>query len=115
VSAKTGRNIEKLKNEIIKVYQNYTKRIPTSTLNRWIEEATMRHRIPTDIRGKEVKIYYATQYKTKPPTIALVMNRPKLHFSYKRYLINFMRQKDDFTGTPIVFIPRKKGEKNEEN
>jgi GTP-binding protein len=115
ISAKTGRNIDKLKEKILKVYKNYSKRIPTSSLNKWIEEATLRHHIPTDIRGKEVKIYYATQYKTKPPTIALIMNRNKLHFSYKRYLVNFLRKKDDFEGTPIVFIPRKKGEKNEEN
>ncbi|MEO1928014.1 MAG: ribosome biogenesis GTPase Der [Nautiliaceae bacterium] len=114
VSAKTGRNIDKLKKEIIKVYQNYSKRIPTSVLNEWIKEATIRHHIPTDIGGKEVKIYYATQFKTKPPTIVLIMNRNKLHFSYKRYLVNFLRQKDDFTGTPIVFVPRKKGEKHEE-
>jgi len=112
VSAKTGRNIEKLKETIVKVYKNYSKRIPTSTLNKWMEEATSRHRIPTDIRGKEVKIYYATQYKTKPPTISLVMNRPKLHFSYKRYLVNFIRAKEDFTGTPIIFVPKQKGEKN---
>ena len=115
VSAKTGRNIDKLKDTIIKVYKNYSKRIPTSTLNKWIEEATIRHHIPTDIGGKEVKIFYATQYKTKPPTIALVMNRNKLHFSYKRYLVNFLRKKEDFEGTPIIFVPRKKGEKNEED
>ena len=114
ISAKTGRNIDKLKKKILKVYKNYSKRIPTSSLNKWIEEATIKHHIPTDI-GKEVKIYYATQYKTKPPTIALIMNRNKLHFSYKRYLVNFLRKKEDFEGTPIVFIPRKKGEKNEEN
>jgi GTP-binding protein len=113
ISAKTGRNIDKLKEKILKVYKNYSKRIPTSTLNKWIEEATIRHHIPTDIGGKEVKIYYATQYKTKPPTIVLIMNRNKLHFSYKRYLVNFLRKKDDFEGTPIVFIPRKKGEKFE--
>ena len=113
ISAKTGRNIDKLKKKILKVYKNYSKRIPTSSLNKWIEEATIKHHIPTDIGGKEVKIYYATQYKTKPPTIALIMNRNKLHFSYKRYLVNFLRKKEDFEGTPIVFIPRKKGEKFE--
>jgi GTP-binding protein len=110
VSAKTKRNIEKLKDKIIYVYGNYSKRIPTSKLNEYIKEATTRHHLPTDVRGKEVKIYYATQFKTKPPTIALIMNRPKLHFSYERYLSNFLRKKEDFTGTPIVFIPRKKGE-----
>jgi GTP-binding protein len=93
ISAKTKRNIEKLKEKLIYVYQNYSKRIPTSTLNEWIKEATIRHHLPTDVRGKETKIYYATQFKTKPPTIALVMNRPKLHFSYERYLINFLRSK----------------------
>ncbi|NPA11922.1 MAG: ribosome biogenesis GTPase Der [Epsilonproteobacteria bacterium] len=114
ISAKTGRNIDKLKEKIIYVYGNYTKRIPTSKLNEYIKEATIRHHLPTDIRGKEIKIYYATQYKTKPPTIALIMNRPKLHFSYERYLSNFLRKKEDFTGVPIVFIPKEKG-KNEKD
>ncbi len=114
LSAKTKRNIDKLKEKIIYVYGNYTKRIPTSKLNEWIKEATIRHNLPTDIRGKEIKIYYATQFGIKPPTIALIMNRPKLHFSYERYLINFLRGKEDFTGSPIVLIPREKG-KNEKD
>ena len=113
VSAKTKRNIDKLKDKIVYVYGNYTKRIPTSRLNEWIKEATQRHHLPTDVRGKEIKIYYATQFDIKPPQIALIMNKPKLHFSYKRYLINFLREKEDFTGTPIVLIPREKGNKNE--
>ncbi len=108
VSAKTKRNIEKLKEKIIYVYNNYTKRISTAKLNEWIKEATIRHNLPTDIRGKETKIYYATQFGIKPPTIALVMNRAKLHFSYERYLINFLRKKEDFTGSPIVLIPRER-------
>ena len=115
ISAKTKRNIDKLKEKILYVYSNYTKRIPTSKLNEWIKEATIRHNLPTDIRGREIKIYYATQFAIKPPTIALVMNKPKLHFSYERYLINFLRSKEDFTGTPIVLIPREKGQKNEED
>jgi len=115
VSAKTKRNIDKLKEKIVYVYGNYTKRIPTSRLNEWIKEATQRHHLPTDIRGREIKIYYATQFAIKPPTIALIMNKPKLHFSYERYLINFLRQKEDFTGTPIVLIPREKGSKNEKD
>jgi GTP-binding protein len=115
VSAKTKRNIDKLKEKLLYVYGNYSKRVPTSLLNEWIKEATIRHHLPTDVRGRETKIYYATQFKTKPPTIALVMNRAKLHFSYERYLINFLRSKEDFTGTPIVLIPKQKGEKNEQN
>jgi len=115
VSAKTKRNLDRLKEKIIYVYQNYIKRIPTSKLNEWIKEATARHHLPTDIKGRETKIYYATQFGIKPPTIALVMNRPKLHFSYERYLVNFLRRKEDFTGTPIVLIPREKGKKNEKD
>jgi GTP-binding protein len=111
VSAKTKRNIDKLKEKIVYVYGNYSKRISTSTLNEWIKEATIRHHLPTDVRGRETKIYYATEFKTKPPTIALIMNKPKLHFSYERYLINFLRSKDDFTGTPIVLIPRERTKK----
>jgi len=115
ISAKTKRNIEKIKEKIVYIYGNYTKRIPTSKLNEYIKEATMRHHLPTDIRGREIKIYYATQFAIKPPTIALIMNKPKLHFSYERYLINFLRSKEDFTGTPIVLIPREKGKKDEKN
>ena len=114
VSAKTGRNLDKLKETILKVFQNYTKRVPTSKLNEVIKEATQRHYLPTD-KTKPVKIMYAVQYKTKPPTIALVMNRTHLHFSYRRYLINYLREKFDFTGTPILLSVRKRGEKYEED
>jgi len=110
VSAKTGRNIDKLKDMILEVYKNYSKRIPTAKLNEIIKEATIRHYLPTD-KTKPVKILYAVQYKTNPPTIALVMNRTHLHFSYRRYLINYLRDKFDFTGSPILIAIRKRGEK----
>jgi len=110
VSAKTGRNIDKLKDMILEVYKNYSQRIPTAKLNAVIKEATIRHYLPTD-KTKPVKILYAVQYKTNPPTIALVMNRTHLHFSYRRYLINYLRNKFDFTGSPIILTVRKRGEK----
>jgi len=110
VSAKTGRNIDKLKDMILEVYKNYSQRIPTAKLNDIIKEATQRHYLPTD-KTKPVKILYAVQYKTNPPTIALVMNRTHLHFSYRRYLINYLREKFDFTGSPILLTVRKRGEK----
>jgi len=110
VSAKTGRNIDKLKDMILEVYKNYSQRIPTSKLNEVIKEATQRHYLPTD-KTKPVKILYAVQYKTNPPTIALIMNRTHLHFSYRRYLINYLREKFDFTGSPIILAVRKRGEK----
>ena len=106
VSAKTGRNIDKLKEMILKVYQNYSRRIPTSKLNEIIKQATQRHYLPTD-KTKPVKILYAVQYETAPPQIALIMNRPHLHFSYRRYLTNYLREKFDFEGSPILFTARK--------
>lgn len=106
VSAKNGRHIEEIKKKILEVYANYSFRIPTSRLNDCIAEATKRHQLPSD-HGKIVRIYYATQYETCPPQIALVMNRPKaLHFSYRRYLVNFLRDSFDFSGTPILISAR---------
>ena len=78
------------------------------------EFVRIRHPMPSD-KGKLVKIYFATQLDIKPPRIALVMNRPKaLHFSYQRYLRNRLRECFDLEGTPIKLIPRKRGEKDEE-
>ena len=112
VSAKNGRHIEEIKKKILEVYANYSFRIPTSRLNDCIAEATKRHQLPSD-HGKIVRIYYATQYETCPPQIALVMNRPKaLHFSYRRYLVNFLRDSFDFSGTPILISARGRKEQN---
>jgi len=62
-----------------------------------------------------VKIKFATQYETKPPKIALICNRPDgLHFSYKRYLANYIRSQFDFEGVPLVIEARKRGERMEE-
>jgi len=111
ISATTKRNIEKLKQKIIKIYQNYTKRLPTSKLNQLIEKATIKHALPATKSGKRLKIYYATQYDTSPPTFALIMNRPEsLHFSYKRYLINFIRENENFEGVPIKIIAKRRDE-----
>ena len=110
VSAKTGRNLDKLKDMIVEIHKNYSQRIPTSKLNEVIKEATQRHYLPTE-KTKPVKILYAVQYKTNPPTVALIMNRKHLHFSYRRYLINYLRDKFDFTGSPIIMAVRKRGEK----
>ncbi|STO97979.1 GTP-binding protein [Helicobacter canis] len=115
LSALTGRHIKDLKHKILEVYNNYASRIPTARLNATIEKALRTHPIPSD-RGKLVKIYYATQYATKPPQIALISNRPKsLHFSYKRYLINCLRKEFGLSGTPILLAPRPKSQSNPES
>ena len=114
VSAKTGRSIDRLKDKIIDIYENYSQRISTSDLNRVVEMAVIRHALPSP-NGAYLRIYYATQFQTNPPRVALIMNKPNLlHFSYKRYLINVLREQLNFEGTPIHIMTRKKGERDEE-
>ncbi len=114
LSALTTKRVDKLKDLILSVHQEYIKRIPTSKLNDLIKSAVQKHPIPSD-KGKLVRIYFATQFDTKPPRIALVMNKPRaLHFSYKRYLANQIRESFGLSGTPLMLLPRAKGEKDEE-
>ncbi len=103
-----ARHIDEIKHKIIEVYECFSKRIPTSLLNSVINQATQKHPLPSD-GGKLVKVYYATQFATKPPQISLIMNRPKaLHFSYKRYLINTLRKEFNFLGTPLILNAKNK-------
>ncbi|GAA7426283.1 ribosome biogenesis GTPase Der [Helicobacter pylori] len=103
-----ARHMDEIKHKIIEVYECFSKRIPTSLLNSVINQATQKHPLPSD-GGKLVKVYYATQFATKPPQISLIMNRPKaLHFSYKRYLINTLRKEFNFLGTPLILNAKDK-------
>ena len=115
VSALSKKRVHKINDKILEVYTNYSTRIPTAKLNELIIHSNIKHHLPRD-RGKTVKIYFATQFETKPPKIALIMNRPKaLHFSYKRYLINQLRENFDLVGTPVVLIPKRRGEGDSEH
>ena len=106
ISALKMRHIDEIKATILRVWENFNRRIPTALLNEHIQIATQRHPIPSE-RGKIVKIYYASQVDCTPPQIILVMNRPRaLHFSYKRYLVNYFRANFDFSGVPIVILTK---------
>ncbi len=112
ISALKMRHIDEIKEAILRVWENFNRRIPTATLNSHLKIATQKHPIPSD-KGKIIKVYYATQVDCAPPTIMLSMNRPRaLHFSYKRYLVNYFRANFDFSGVPIVILTkgRDKGE-----
>lgn len=114
VSAKTGRNIKKLEEKILSIYDNYHRRISTSDLNKTIELAIRRHSLPSP-NGNRLRIYFATQFDANPPTIAVIMNKPNmLHFSYKRYLINFIRDNHNFEGVPVRVVARGRGERSAE-
>jgi GTP-binding protein len=115
ISAKTGMRVNKILDQITAIYERYKQRIPTSKLNDVLREAMQRHHVPS-YNGALVKIKFATQYETKPPKIALITNRPDgLHFSYKRYLSNYIRSKFDFEGVPLDIVARKRGERFEED
>ena len=112
ISAKTGQRVDKLFELIKKVANNNAMRITTSVLNQVINEAIAIVQPPTD-KGKRLKILYAVQAQTKPPTfIIFVNNKDLFHFSYERYLVNQIRSNFGLEGTPIRIICR---EKNKED
>jgi len=111
LSALTHQRVDKLHDMILEINENYSQRIPTSKINEVIEKALRRHTLPS-VSGQVIRIYYGTQYETRPPKIAIVMNKPSgLHFTYRRYLVNKMREAFNFSGTPLLFKAKKRGEK----
>lgn len=106
ISAKTGQRVNKVLPEVFNVANEFTKRVPTRALNALLREALLRHQPPSH-KGKQLKVYYATQVKVKPPTIQLWVNDPALmHFSFRRFLENQIRANFGFTGSPIHFLVR---------
>ncbi len=110
LSALTKRRIHTLMPEVIKVYENSKRFIPTSILNDVIRDAYNLN-LPPSYKSKRLKIYFANQASTMPPTFNLQVNSKGLvHFSYERYLENKIREAFDFTGVPIVINFKNKGE-----
>ena len=108
VSAKTGQRIPDILNLVDEVHHNQTRRIQSSVLNDLLLEATRITPTPL-VNGKRLRIYYMTQVASNPPTFVVFVNDPELlHFSYKRFLINQLRQNFDFKGTPIKILARKR-------
>ncbi|MZG30132.1 MAG: ribosome biogenesis GTPase Der [Nitrospinae bacterium] len=104
VSAMTGLRIEKVLPQVEQVFEEYSRSIPTSTLNDCFERAIQKNPM-SNYRGKFMKMFYATQVKKRPPTFKCFMNFPEgIHFSYKRYLINSLRKQFGFTGTPVRLV-----------
>mgnify|MGYP002640924089 CR=1 FL=1 len=111
LSAQTHLRVDKLHDMILEINENYSQRIATSKINEVVERALRRHTLPS-VSGQVIRIYYGTQYETRPPKIAIIMNKPSgLHFTYRRYLVNKMREAFNFTGTPVLFKAKKRGEK----
>lgn len=110
ISAKTGQRCHLVLPTALQVQAERLVRVPTSALNRIVREAIANH--PPHYRGnRQLKINYASQVRTDPPTFLFHVNDPNLvHFSYKRYLENCLRAVYPFTGTPVRLSFRKKNE-----
>ncbi len=112
ISAKTGQRVSQLFDVINSVAENQNLRVQTGVLNDILYDAMAMFQPPSD-KGKRLKIFYMTQVSVKPPTFVLFVNDAELmHFSYKRYLENRLRDAFGFRGTPIRFIIRERGEKD---
>lgn len=110
LSALTKKRIHLLMPEIIKANENAHKEIKTSALNNVIMDAYALN-LPPTYKNKRLKIYFSNQIKTCPPTFNISVNSKGLvHFSYKRYIENKIRENFDFDGTPIVINFKNKGE-----
>ena len=109
VSALTGASTGQIMQMLEESYQNSSKRITTGLLNDLLHDAILGHEPPSH-NGARVKIKYITQASSNPPTFVLFVNDAKLiNFSYKRYLENKLRERVDFTGTPIRLNIKGKG------
>ncbi len=110
ISAKTGQRVTKLFELIRLVNESNNLRISTGMLNDVLIEAMALNQPPAE-KGRPLKIYYMTQVSVRPPTFVLFVNETELlHFSYKRYIENQLREAFGFVGTPIHFIARKRKE-----
>ena len=101
LSARSGRNLDKLMSAVFKIYAEWNKRVPTAQLNRYLEAALAAHPPPL-VRGRRIKLRYMTQIKTRPPTFALFAAKADdLPDAYARYLINGIRERFGLSGAPI--------------
>ena len=113
ISALTGQRVTKLISMARSVYEQASRRVTTGLLNDILADAQTALQPPAS-SGRRLRIYYATQQSTKPPTFVMFVNDESLlHFSYERYLENQFRKAFGFEGTPIRFVLREKEKKEE--
>jgi GTPase len=106
ISAKTGQRVGRVLDAALDIAAERRRRVPTAELNRLLGEATFRQ-APPAVRGRRPKFYYATQAAVAPPTFVLfVSDAERVHFSYRRYLENRIRDAFQFAGTPIRLVCR---------
>ncbi len=107
LSALKGQNLDRFLEAVLGAYDVWNRRVPTAKLNEWLERMTEIHPPPVS-QGRRIRLRYATQVKTRPPTFAVFASRPAdLPESYMRYLVNGLREAFDLVGTPVRIHLRK--------
>lgn len=105
--AEQGKDINKVMDACLNVYEIWDRRITTGELNRWLDYTLERHTPPL-VSGRRLKIKYITQAKSRPPTFAIFVNhKGGLPKSYERYLINSLREEFDLPGIPLRILVRR--------
>ena len=108
ISAKTHQRVERVIEAALEIAAERRRRVPTAALNAWLREVTQRRPPPT-VRGKQTRFFYATQVQTEPPTFVIFANGAEaVHFSYRRYLENRLREAFGFAGTPLRMFIRER-------
>ena len=106
-SALTGRAIDRLMPAVTRVYVDWNARVKTPDLNRWLQSAVDRHPPPA-VSGQRIKMRFATQIKTRPPTFMVKCTRAEdVPTSYSRYLVNSLREAFQIPAVPIRLFLRK--------
>lgn len=108
ISAKTGKNVSKIFPLIKDMEKQLNFEVKTSALNKAFENIVEHHPLPTYC-GREIKMFYATQVATVPPSFVIFCTAPNhVHFTYKRYLINALKQAFDLPNIPVRLIFKKR-------
>ena len=108
MSALTGAGVQEVMPAALQIQKERLRRIPTARLNEVVLDAQAAHAPPSKA-GTRLRIYFASQVRTDPPTFLFHVNDPKLmHFSYARFLENRIRQEYSYVGTPIRLSFRKR-------
>jgi GTP-binding protein len=108
VSGLTGHGLDRLMQAVVDIHEIWCRRLPTSALNRWLDDALSAHPPPA-VSGRRIRLNYITQPKGRPPTFALFCTRADaVPESYRRYLVNSLRETFQLPGTPIRLMLREK-------
>ncbi|MFN3483839.1 MAG: ribosome biogenesis GTPase Der, partial [Rhabdaerophilum calidifontis] len=102
----SGQGIERLMEAVLRIHEIWNRRVPTAKINRWLEGVKANHPPPA-VSGRRIKLRYMTQAKARPPSFVLFGNQlDELPESYRRYLVNAIREAFDLPGVPIRLAMR---------